>query len=397
MFTPDIEKYSSCAEQLEKEIEGSDADVSAWDGGRRNATKVGELDLPVFEVQRADEALHADDALHAGYSQSLSALQWRVKALKKQAYDPKAVDARPCPPILYIKTHKTGSSTMANIIHRMIERRNLTVMFPSDGALLGYPFDFPGRAQISLYGQPDHQFDVICNHAVYNPLMYSYLKPHPFVVTSLRLPTELIISAKSFFVCFKDMEWEEFLNTLESLEAGSQPEALKWPLTFRFKNMQAFDLGWYDFVGNRTDFDSNDIKISEWREYLDKDIESVILAEYFDEGMALLRQKLPVDIEELTYIRMKDNKAKVAPTESQLQRVALLSNVDRSLYAHFNRSFWQEWFSSNVSQLELDVAALRHLNQQLELACDEGDPQRCPPSISMDSWLYTKYLMKKVT
>merc|ERR1712060_862309 len=108
--------------------------------------------------------------------------------------------------------------------------------------------------------------------------------------------------------------------------------------------------------------------------------------------MGLLRQKIHIDIEELTYVRMKVNKNQVFPKESELQRVALLSNVDRALYAHFNRSFWQEWFSNNVSQLELDVAALRHRNQQLQRACDEGDAHRCSPSLTMDSYEYTEYL-----
>merc|ERR1719436_1822800 len=136
-----------------------------------------------------------------------------------------------------------------------------------------------------------------------------------------------MISFKNYFA--QHATWADWVTDLESIEAGSPPEALRWPNTLRFKNMQAFDFGWYEFVGNRTDFDSNDVKISEWLEGLNKNMSSVILAEYFDEGLALLRQKIHIDIEELTYVRMKVNKNQVFPKESELQRVALLSNVDR--------------------------------------------------------------------
>merc|ERR1740138_870414 len=71
----DIEKYLSDAEQLKKEIEGHDADISAWDGDMKAATKVRELEKADYET------------LHTDYSESVSALQRAIEVLKKQAYN----------------------------------------------------------------------------------------------------------------------------------------------------------------------------------------------------------------------------------------------------------------------------------------------------------------------
>merc|ERR1719356_782961 len=71
----DIEKYLSDAAQLKKEIEGHDADISAWDGDMKAATKVRELEKADYET------------LHTDYSESVSALQRAIEVLKKQAYN----------------------------------------------------------------------------------------------------------------------------------------------------------------------------------------------------------------------------------------------------------------------------------------------------------------------
>ncbi|CAK0870061.1 unnamed protein product, partial [Prorocentrum cordatum] len=71
----DIEKYLSDAEQLNKEIEGHDADISAWDGDMVAASKVRQLEKADYET------------LHTDYSESVSALQRTIEVLKKQAYN----------------------------------------------------------------------------------------------------------------------------------------------------------------------------------------------------------------------------------------------------------------------------------------------------------------------
>merc|ERR1719297_326 len=71
----DIAKYTSDAARLTKEIAVHDADIAAWKGDEKAATKVRHM-------EKADY-----DTLHADYSESVDALQRAILVLKKQSHD----------------------------------------------------------------------------------------------------------------------------------------------------------------------------------------------------------------------------------------------------------------------------------------------------------------------
>merc|ERR1719502_2086944 len=73
----DIQKFASNAAQLGKEIAGLDEDISIWNGDKKAATNVR-------EIEKSDY-----DALHKDYSESVDALQRAIAVLKKQDYDRK--------------------------------------------------------------------------------------------------------------------------------------------------------------------------------------------------------------------------------------------------------------------------------------------------------------------
>jgi len=70
----DIEKYTTDAARLAKEIAAHDEDVAAWTGDQKAATKVRNM-------EKADY-----DKMHADYSESIDALERAIAVLKKQAY-----------------------------------------------------------------------------------------------------------------------------------------------------------------------------------------------------------------------------------------------------------------------------------------------------------------------
>jgi len=73
----DIEKYTSDAAMLTKEIAGHDDDIAAWTGDKKAATKVRGMEKVDY------------DATHKDYSESIDALERAIAVLKKQAYDRK--------------------------------------------------------------------------------------------------------------------------------------------------------------------------------------------------------------------------------------------------------------------------------------------------------------------
>jgi len=77
MLKADIEKYISDAAILTKEIAGHDADIAAWTGDVKAATKVRGMENTDYV------------ATHKDYSESIDALERAIAVLKKQAYNRK--------------------------------------------------------------------------------------------------------------------------------------------------------------------------------------------------------------------------------------------------------------------------------------------------------------------
>merc|ERR1719192_554837 len=77
MLKADIEKYTSDAATLTKEIAGHDDDIAAWTGDVKAATKVRGMEKTDY------------DATHKDYSESIDALERAIAVLKKQAYNRK--------------------------------------------------------------------------------------------------------------------------------------------------------------------------------------------------------------------------------------------------------------------------------------------------------------------
>lgn len=318
------------------------------------------------------------------------------------------------PPMGFIKTHRTGSSTIASIIHRLGDERNVSFILPAGGKQannLGWPGPFPGPEAAVFNGEPSHQFNVLCNNAVFNDAkMRAYLKPSPLFFTVLRQPLEQTQSAFDFFKPGCGDSWEERIqwlgklgqnnaqnaNLLQQGETITQAQQREINMEASFLNSQAHDLGWYEFVGNTQDHDEDDETIHSWIDELDDSLGLVMLTEYFNEGLLLLRRKLGVDVKDMAHIYMKRGAARKSPPEAQLQAMRHLNHVDTLLYNHFNRTFWREWDrAGGYSELGGELRQLHRASEELEDACSKEDAHGCTWSSRTDTAEYTDHLRKK--
>jgi len=299
------------------------------------------------------------------------------------------------PPIGFVKTHKTGSSTVASIILRVGLEHNRSVMLPeTDDTHLGWPASFPGSEVDRASGGPRHQYDVIVHHAVFNNAAYrSYLRPKPFFITVLREPTSQAISAYHYYTRVKDSlgdtTWAEHLDLIEN---GSHP------IVFNalFRNSQAYDLGWYETQLGRTfgfindswiseayKSDHDEVSVQAWIDTLDFDFRRsgiVLILEYIDEGLVLLRQRVGCRVSDMAYTIVNPRKDRpVLPSSEELLRLRAINSVDCKLYQHFNKTFWLKWNGGNQTVLNMELSELRHLNTELSRACsgNSSRPARC--------------------
>lgn len=334
-------------------------------------------------------------------------------------------------PVLFLKTHKTGGSTIASILNRLGDAWNKEFLLPCDPespSHLGWPGRFPGEGCV----KPSKQFDIICNHAVYNrTAMLAYLKKSksPFIFTILRDPLSQIQSAFNYFNSSDSREsltasllskeptaagnmllkqlvdlelaghedvWDKRIHILKEMK--NNPAKFRKVDRARFLNSQSYDLGWYEAHDGSSLPSDEDIQ--KWFEGLD--FSYVMLTDMYDEGLVLLSQKLHLTLEDVSNVHLKqESYPQPKPSAKQFLELQDLLHLDFKLFAHYKSKFMKEWERYGDSQA---LEKLRELNDRISSVCAQLSPRvqaqsvysaDCPWRMRADVEEFDEYLRQK--
>lgn len=312
---------------------------------------------------------------------------------------------QPIPSLAYLKTHKTGSSTLSTVVNRVTDARQMKRMQPPNDIFLGWPEAFPGDGQPA----PHHQFDVIANHGVYNHEAYaSYLKPNPLVFTILREPISRSISAYNYWPDNRPATWHAHIQRLQAVDHARDDRTF----LAKFGNALAYDLGWYRMVEaygkGRTAHDHDATHIAAFVHDLNSTIDLAIMLEELDEGLVLLGRLAGLSVVELAYHPMKttshdgagggnaqEKPAKVYPSDGEREQLEQYLEIDAAIYEHFRAKFTTTWAAARAADptIDDDLALLRCLNAQLVDGCASGNQNaQCQAAFLADSKAYTQQL-----
>uniref|UniRef100_UPI00398EB434 galactose-3-O-sulfotransferase 2-like isoform X1 n=1 Tax=Pristiophorus japonicus TaxID=55135 RepID=UPI00398EB434 len=277
------------------------------------------------------------------------------------------VPEKPCQPkthVMFLKTHKTASSTILNILYRFGEARNLTFALPNSYQF-GYPFLFSTR-KIKFYNPfKTQEYHIICNHMrFFRPQVEKVMSKGTFYFSILRNPVTL---AESSFTYYKGSSMA--FKKVESLEQFlSEPWRYYSPRDRG--NQYARNLMWFDFG-----FDHNANDTRDYVELVLQEITStfhlVLLAEYFDESMILLKEALCWDFSDVVSFRLnfRSNVTVGRLSDRMVGQARAWNSLDWRLYRHFNRTFWQRVERYGLQRMRSDVLVLRSQRQALTELC----------------------------
>ena len=277
------------------------------------------------------------------------------------------------PSLAFIKTHKTGGSTVSDILNRIADARNLTKLCPSDGTHLGWPGEFPGH----LTRGGNHVVDVINNHAILNRAhMETFLRRPVFFLTVLREPVSQVVSAFNYFGYAKRSSWKKQLEWLRSLPTHDGNKAAQ------LQNGMASDLGWYEARKRATSFESFMVQLG-------NDLDYVLLLEKLDESLVLLAHMLGLSLPEVAYVSQKMAHAPyIQPTEPELSQLKSFIRPDMTVYSFFKERWLALWANRTLQHPKL-------LQQVSDLKCiNKGLANRTLSKFRMDSKPYTHYLCR---
>ncbi|XP_068096645.1 galactosylceramide sulfotransferase [Hyperolius riggenbachi] len=281
----------------------------------------------------------------------------------------------PCVPrhhIMFLKTHKTGSSTILNILFRYGEKHKLHFAFPRGRNDFEYPSYF-NHMQVEGY-RPGICFNIMCNHMRYRHSEVSLLMPPDTIfVTVLRNPALLFESSFQYFGRLVPLTW-----TLPGSGSEQKMDAfLRSPLTYYdssgynahyLRNLLTFDMG-YD-----SEMDAGDTRVQDLIEELDGRFHLVMLLEYFDESLLLLRELMCWEMDDILYFKLNARKdSGVSRLSAEVYQMAQQWNaLDSLIYQHFNATFWKKVEKYGVERMKKDIMELRTRNEELKQECIAG-------------------------
>ncbi|XP_068609384.1 galactosylceramide sulfotransferase-like [Brachionichthys hirsutus] len=268
--------------------------------------------------------------------------------------------------IMFMKTHKTASSTILNILLRFGEKHKLKFAFPDGRNDFCYPSAFL-RSQVKDY-RPGDCFNIVCNHLRFDRQEVAKLLPPDTVyVTILRDPVDLFESSFQYYHRVIPLTWRltgenKLAQFLNSPHTFYRPDAFN---SFYLKNLLLFDFG----LDNNREADDpgvmSDIK------NLATGFDLVLIAEYFEESLILMKDILCWTMEDILYFKLNARKTSSVSRLSPAMRGQALqwNGADWKLYQHFNTTFWARVEAFGRDRMRRQVKELRRRNAEMKVMC----------------------------
>ncbi|XP_056259609.1 galactosylceramide sulfotransferase [Seriola aureovittata] len=278
-------------------------------------------------------------------------------------------ECSPAVNIMFMKTHKTASSTILNILFRFGEKHKLKFAFPDGRNDFFYPSAFM-CSQVKDY-KPGDCFNIVCNHMRFDRReVAKLLPPDAMYITILRDPVDLFESSFHYYHRAVPLTWrisgdnklEEFLNNPQTFYSA---EAYN---SFYLRNLLFFDLGFDNNV------EADDPRVMRDIHNLSKHFDLVLIAEYFEESLILLKDTLCWTMEDIIYFKLNARKSSsVSRLTPEFRAKALEWNgADWRLYQHFNATFWAKIERYGRERMKKEVNELRRRNAEMKAICIEG-------------------------
>lgn len=251
--------------------------------------------------------------------------------------------------LMFLKTHKCGTSSLVSILYLYGIRRNLNFV------LTPYQHQFFNDLDV-LKLRDGEEYDILCQHHR-SSKGWDYYRPHivhhllarheTFYFTILRSPMDQFMSNFMFFKhddkVKKKMKLNDDTSTDETVRKLLQSLPNNTITCNNIINPMSFDLGFSQFLQLHSESDPGD-QITKFIEYLDREFDYVMIMDKFDESLVLLKQLLGWNIDDIAYIRRmsrsvrrRDISNKLSPKTIELLKYH--NKVDVMIYGHFLQKF----------------------------------------------------------
>ncbi|RUS83557.1 hypothetical protein EGW08_008663 [Elysia chlorotica] len=285
--------------------------------------------------------------------------------------------------VVFAKVHKAASSTMQNILMRFALARNLDVVLPKQGISLSEDGSNINRGSIVPHSQSKQFYDILCNHVLYNEEEISkHFSKSAVRIAIVRDPVDQAVSALKFYYTVWDRTGaltkgfnkhkEDPINSFLRNPQDFYEESFG-PAASYINNRMSVDLGFP--LTNFQESKKNNTMIREFLEQVERQFDVVLISDYFDESLILMRRILRWPMKNIVYLKVNvgENQTnsvwhkKPTLNSTIIERFREWDKIDFQLYTHFFNIFLER---IRIEPLFMEeVEAFRKIQFDLNYFC----------------------------
>ena len=290
----------------------------------------------------------------------------------------KTTCGRPTTEAIFLKTHKTGSSTIINIIQRYASNHNLKIALPHPSHFLGWPYRFNPSRHVFEYSD-GVAYNFICNHAKYDKVQMSRVFARaPKIITIVRDPLYQFESCAVYFNFKHYYKLPNRTNVIDAFFEKNQTEIhelFKKPKSHNMllvKNPIAHDLN-FD-IWNQTD-----AAIAAILKKVKTDFHLILISDYMMESMLLLKDEFCWQLEDIVYFTMnkRPDKLRQKPPANAREKVRAWNKIDYVIFDYVNKTFWEKVRAAGP-RFQHELSQLKQLQKDLDYTCLKRGEYRDP-------------------
>ncbi|XP_053177195.1 galactose-3-O-sulfotransferase 2 [Scomber japonicus] len=272
--------------------------------------------------------------------------------------------------IVFLKTHKTASSTILNILYRYGESRNLTFALPlNKHSQLFYPFSFASHFVEGVNSRSVSEFHIMCNHMRFRKSEVAKVMPaDTFYFSILRHPVAMM---ESIFIYYKSIQAFHKTHSLDDfLDNSSQNYNSSVTNNHYAHNILSFDFGFDNNI--RAGAEDLEERVSMAIAAIERDFQLILISEYFDESMVLLKHALCWSLDDVVSFKLnsRSERTRHPLSPNTAEKIKGWNALDWKIYLHFNTTFWHKVDSLvGQEQMKREVSQLRELQTKLASTC----------------------------
>ena len=245
--------------------------------------------------------------------------------------------------------------------------RNLSFVLPSF-TMLGWPNRFHLFFVHHLISETPN---ILCSHARFNkrPMNRLFPKESSKYITVLRNPVDNFESVFNYMELGKRIGLGNNPDSLQLfLERSGIPFTMMRKINYEWlliRNPLLHDLGLsFKFYQNLT-------AVNEYIQFLDKEFDLVMIMDYFDESLVLMKRLLCWNMDDILYLKLNDRQEEekyIALNSDIRENIKRWNKADVLLFDHFNKSFWKR-IENEGDTFEEELATFRQRATKIKQSC----------------------------